>query len=90
MQPPNVILQQITMLGEARDILMAALAEPNPQDHPAPVAVGVDEAMVERACKAYWSDSGNDWPPSRDYEIFGESIRSGMRAALTAALEADR
>jgi hypothetical protein len=25
MQPPNVVLQQITMLGEARDILTAAL-----------------------------------------------------------------
>jgi hypothetical protein len=69
MQPPNVILQQITMLGQARDILMAALAEPNPQDHPAPVAVGVDEVSA-------WVSFADDAPPLKQW-LFALSPLTG-------------
>lgn len=39
MQPPNVVLQQVTMLGEARSIIEAALAS----TQPAPVDVRLHE-----------------------------------------------
>jgi len=48
--------------------------------HPAPVAVGVDEAMVLRAIQG-WDDYRND---PKD----GFTYRGQFRAALTAALEA--
>lgn len=50
--------------------------------HPTPVAVGVDEAMVEAACLAFY---GDDWLTDTEQN---DHARFDMRAALTAALEA--
>ena len=57
MQPPNVVLQQVTMLGQARDILMAALASTHPQAAPAQGDVGDDDvrAWAERHGLDGWS-----------------------------------
>jgi hypothetical protein len=54
--------------------------------HPAPVAVGVDEAQVEAACVAYFS--AMDMGPFPSEVVSPEYERDAMRIAITAALEA--
>jgi hypothetical protein len=46
----------------------------------------VTEAMVERACEAFFLGDGYQW----DESTGAERVRASMRAALTAALSAQQ
>jgi hypothetical protein len=64
---------------EARAALTAALGFPTqPQ--------AVTEAMVERACEAFFDGDGCQWDESSG----ADHVRASMRAALTAALSAQQ
>lgn len=74
MQPPNVVLQQVTMLGEARSIIEAALAS----TQPAPVDVRAAEVT-----RAILDEGGWTGEPDELHVIVERALLDGQANAAS-------